>query len=418
MKSPFSSYPTTRREFLQRSGQGLGLLAFSSVAPRFLTESAAAQAPMPEKDRSILVLVQLAGGNDGLNTVIPYQDDQYYRLRPRLGIKATDGIHKLNDTLALNPACTDMARLYKEGNLSIVQNVGYPNPNRSHFRSSEIWETASNSEEFLSTGWLGRFFDNACPGSPETSDSPDPAAVHISGQTPQAFLSQDPHNLFGVDLRNRNSGNTNPRQRSLLEGFDGGMEENNLSFLQHTMMDALVAQDRIQSILSRYRPKASYPGNSLGQSLRRVAGLIAAGMETRVYFVSHTGYDTHANQPGTHSRLMRELSASLAAFQKDLVAHKLDDQVLTMTFSEFGRRPSENASIGTDHGTAAPLFVMGKAIRSPLVGQSPDLNVKQNQDLTHSTDFRQVYSTILQKWLDTDPKPVLGTTWSPLPFLA
>jgi uncharacterized protein (DUF1501 family) len=182
--------PHTRREFLKLSSTGIGLISFGQFAPEFLVQSAMASTPLPEKDRSILVIVQLAGGNDGLNTLIPYEDSYYYKLRPTIGIKKKDAI-VLNDTHALHPSMAKFSELYKEGKAGIIQNVGYPNPNRSHFRSTEIWETAVDSDRSSSTGWVGRFLDNNCSGIP--TNSTDPLAVHMTNNTPQSFGGKKPH---------------------------------------------------------------------------------------------------------------------------------------------------------------------------------------------------------------------------------
>ena len=334
--------PTTRREFLRRSGGGLGLLAFSRFAPSFLVQSTLAATPAPEKDRSILVLVQLAGGNDGLNTLIPFEDPDYYRLRPTLGI-AKDQVLRASDTLGLHPSCTAMHQLLQDGKLAIVQNVGYPNPNRSHFRSSEIWETASASDAFISTGWIGRYLDNACTGAP--ADSHDPVAVHITNGVPQSFVGEHEHPTFGL-LPGGGNRRDNEETRQLLETMISkpaeGTENANATFLKHTLMDALVTEKKVQRVLDVYRPGAgaNYPGNPFAASLRNVAALISAGLPTRVYFVSLSGFDTHTNQVRQQANLLTQLSDGLAAFQRDLEAHQLDSQVATMTFSEFGRRHS------------------------------------------------------------------------------
>jgi uncharacterized protein (DUF1501 family) len=418
MKNSTPFLPTTRREFLAHSSRGLGLLAFSRFAPSFLVQSTLAAAPAPEKDRSILVLVQLAGGNDGLNTLIPFEDADYYRLRPTLGI-AKDKVLHASDTLGLHPAMTAMHGLFHDGKLGIVQNVGYPNPNRSHFRSTEIWETASRSDEIASTGWVGRFLDNACAGQP--ADSHDPVAIHISNGVPPSFLGAHEHATFGL-LPGGGNRRENEETRQLLEKVvaqpgEGG-ENDNATFLQHTLMDALVTEQKVQRVLGDYRPGpgVTYPGNPFAASLRNVAALIAAGLPTRVYFVSLSGFDTHSNQLAAQANLLTQLSDGLAAFQKDLEAHKLDGQVMTMTFSEFGRRPSENESRGTDHGTAAPLFVMGSRIKGGLHGTAPSLKLQRNQDLTFSTDFRQVYATALDAWLDSPSEPILGGKFERLGF--
>ncbi|MFA6961775.1 MAG: DUF1501 domain-containing protein [Opitutaceae bacterium] len=409
--------PTTRREFLSWGGRGIGLLAFSQFAPSFLVESTLAATPSPEKDRSILVLVQLAGGNDGLNTVIPYEDADYYRLRPTIGIKKEDAI-RLDDTLGLHPSLAALHTLMQDGRAGIIQNVGYPNPNHSHFRSSEIWETGSDSEKFLPTGWIGRFLDNDCTGTPGTAGTGgDPVAVHVTNELPQSFFADKPHATFGL---RSGGGRGNRENLAFLEKLvkDDDHEANaNASFLRATMMDALVTEQRVQKVIGGYRPESAYPGNNFAQSLRNVAALIASGMSTRVYFVSLGGFDTHSNQVNNHSNLLRTLSEGLAAFQQDLVSKKLDSQVLTMTFSEFGRRPNENESRGTDHGTAAPLFVMGSGIKGPLHGTAPSLKLEKNRDLSFSTDFRQVYATVLDKWFACPTTQVLGKTYEPLPFI-
>lgn len=414
-----SDLPTTRREFLNTGGRGIGLLAFSSFAPSFLINSARAAAPAPESDRSILVLVQLAGGNDGLNTVVPYTDDHYHRLRPGLALSHTE-LLPLSDHLALHPACEEMHDLFQQGQLSVVQNVGYPNPNRSHFRSSEIWETATDSDSFSATGWLGRYLDHTCDGQGATTH---PAAVHVSAETPQAFGADQAHSIFGLPPRLPNA-NANRGRRidpmEIMAAFspDLAPPDPNQSFLRQTTMNALVTEKRVTEILRADRPEANYPGERFARSLQSVAAMIAAGFSTRVYFVSLGGFDTHANQANTHANLLRTLSRGLAAFQADLTARGLQEQVLTATFSEFGRRPAENQSGGTDHGTAAPLFVMGSQLQSPLVGQSPDLDLPDRQaDLQHTTDFRAVYATLLDRWLAADADTVLGEKFDRLPFI-
>ncbi len=412
-----SFLPSTRREFLRRSGQGIGLLAFSRFAPSFLVQSTLAAAPAPEKDRSILVLVQLAGGNDGLNTVVPYEDDNYYRLRPTLGI-AKDKVLRVSDTMGLHPSCAAMHRLVDAGKLAIVQNVGYPNPNRSHFRSAEIWETASASEQFLATGWVGRYLDNACAGAPVADH--DPVGVHITNGLPQSFLGAHEHPTFGLSPSGGNR-RENEENRRLLESLVSapgeGAENPNATFLKHTLMDALVTEKKVQKILADYRPSAAYPAAPFANSLRNVAALIASGLPTRIYFVSLSGFDTHSNQLVQQANLLTQLSDGLAAFQKDLEAHQLDTQVTTMTFSEFGRRPSENESRGTDHGTAAPLFIMGSKVNPGLHGTPPALNLAHNEDLLYTTDFRQVYATMLDQWLGSPAELVLGEKFKTLPVL-
>jgi uncharacterized protein (DUF1501 family) len=416
MNNATPSLPCTRREFLRASGRGIGLLAFSRYAPSFLVGGAAAAAPAPEKDRTILVLVQLAGGNDGLNTVIPYTDRRYYGLRPTLAIPA-DRVLKLDDHQGFHPACGELHGLALDGKLSVVQNVGYPNPNHSHFRSTEIWETASSSSEFLSTGWIGRYLDNACAGAP--SGGHDPLAVHVNtlNGEPETLVGADEHPTFGMaagGLGRRDSDET----RRLLETVGAGPADTPRGFLEHTLMDSLVTEAKIQRMLGDYKPMSAYPAHPFGASLRNVAGLIASGLPTRVYFVTLTGFDTHVNQLDQHARLLGILSSGLASFQRDLDAHGLGGQVATMTFSEFGRRPFENDGKGTDHGTAAPLFVMGSRVKGGLLGAPPSLDLPRNQDVAYGIDFRSLYATALERWLGCPSEPVLGAAFPTLPVFA
>ncbi|MBP7143491.1 MAG: DUF1501 domain-containing protein, partial [Opitutaceae bacterium] len=296
-----SKLPATRREFLRMGSSGIGLLAFSRFAPAFLVQSSLNAAPAPEKDRSILVLIQLAGGNDGLNTVVPYEDANYYRLRPTLGLKKKD-VLPINGLLGFHPSCAALGKLVNEGKLGVVQNVGYPNPNRSHFRSTEIWESASDSDVNDATGWIGRYLDNTCAGRPDSKGG-DPVAVNSGNEVPQSFLGENPHPTFTLSGNLRRGGgrgnNTLILLKRLAEADHEGSDTNE-GFLRATMMDALVTEQHIQTLLGRYKSEAEYPGNPFAQSLKNVAALIAAGLSTRVYYVSLGSFDTHANQQGTH----------------------------------------------------------------------------------------------------------------------
>lgn len=417
MNSPHASgLPSTRRDFLGRSAKGIGLLAFSGFAPAFLVRSTLG-APAPETDRRILVVIQLAGGNDGLNTLVPFEDANYYRLRPTLAL-AKDKVLRVGDTHGLHPACTGLHRLLQDGKLAVVQNVGYPNPNRSHFRSTEIWETASASDDFAPTGWVGRFLDHACAGQP--ADSHDPLAIYLTGTgVPQSFMGEKPHAVFGLGggLGNRRETDENRRLLEAMTGEAPADPSGNASFLSQTLMDTLVTEKKVQRVIADYRPANPYPASTFAASLRSIAALIAARLPTRVYYATLSGFDTHSGQGPAHANLLTQLSAGLAAFQKDLEALRLSDQVLTMTFSEFGRRPSENESRGTDHGTAAPLFVMGANVKAGLHGSAPKLDLQRNQDLTFSTDFRQVYATALTNWLQCPPTDVIPGKFAPLNFV-
>jgi uncharacterized protein (DUF1501 family) len=431
----------TRREFLR--GTVLGG-ALSWTVPSFLANTfAALQADAADKatqtatgrDGTILVVLQMAGGNDGLNTVVPFANDHYHRARPRLGLSA-EKVLKLNDELGLHPNLAGFKELYDAGHLGIIQGAGYPNPNRSHFRSTEIWQTASDSEKFERYGWLGRYFDNACAGCDPT------VGVSIGRQMPQAFAAHhptgvsldSPQNFRFMPSRGRGAGakETEASFRKLNQP-DEEMAENAgasigsihgsivqagspLDFLERTALDAQVSSDTIRAIASRNDNQASYPQSQLANSLKLVAKLIAGGLPTRVYYVSQGGYDTHTNQLATQDRLLRELGDSVKAFVDDLKAQDNLSRVLLLTFSEFGRRVAENASGGTDHGAAAPLFVMGDKLKSGLLGHYPSLAPTDlfQGDLQYTIDFRSVYAAVLESWLKTSSESILGKKYPEL----
>jgi uncharacterized protein (DUF1501 family) len=428
----------TRREFLRTSLLG-GAVAWT--VPVFLErtfftlDAMAADSAVQTitgKDGPILVVLQLAGGNDGLNTVIPYADDVYHRSRPKIGI-AADKVLRINDQIGLHPRLVSVRSLYDQGELAIVQGVGYPNPNRSHFRSTEIWQTAADSDRTLNTGWIGRYFDACCQGA-------DPAiGVNIGGQTPQAFASAEPKGISFArpeQFRFDASQSADPAAaeaffRSMNETTEGGNEGGSigmlqgnpdaggdtLDFLRRTALDAQLSSDRVLEITRKSKAPVPYPAGNLANSFNLVARLIGGGLPTRVYYVGHGGYDTHGNEVGAHDRLMTDLDAALGAFTADLKAQGNFDRVVLMTFSEFGRRVAENASGGTDHGAAAPLFVLGGGVKAGLYGRMPSLSDLQDGDLRHNVDFRSVYATVLGNWLGAPSKDILGGTFPVLPFV-
>ena len=431
---PHTSTLHTRREFLRTSMLGA---AVSFSVPVFLQktfftlDAMAADSAIQTatgKDSPILVVLQLAGGNDGMNTVIPYADDNYYKARPVIGIPRQQVI-TLNDRVGLNPGLVGLKGLFDQGNLAILQGVGYPNPNRSHFRSTEIWQTASDANIVESYGWLGRYFDSCCKGADPT------VGVAIGNQIPQSFASLDPTGVsFSRPEQYRwingdHSGSSESVYREMnepimdpatLDENDGGSvdslpgatavnrHESTLEFLQRTALDAQMSSDKVLAIAKKYPASVSYPHTALGDSLSLVGRMIAGGLATRVFYVSQGGYDTHINQVATHARLMGELNDALVAFSQDLTAQGNFGRVMLMTFSEFGRRVNQNASNGTDHGAAAPMFVMGGGIKAGLHGQYPSLEALNEGDLAYNVDFRSVYATILDRWLRAPSKEVLG----------
>ncbi len=406
---------TTRREFLQQ------LTVFSALgfAPQFLARAAdpMLNAIQGFKDDRVLVVVQLGGGNDGLNTVVPYGDDAYYRARPKLGLKQ-DRLLKLNDHLALNSKLEGLKHLYDDGKLGIVQGVGYPNPDRSHFRSMEIWHTASESDEYLGHGWIGRYFDNCCDGEARPQ-----AGMAVGAERPQAFEGAKG---FGVAAEN-------PRRFGWETGglFDDehlfeavntphAGDNDTLDFLRHTAMNALHSSRQVRAAAERGKVSAQVqaPQRRSINQLDTVAGLIRGGLETRIYYVSTSGFDTHSNQLTQHDGLLSNVGEALAKFQAQLEADGTADRVTTMVFSEFGRRVQENGSNGTDHGTAAPLFLMGKQVRPGLHGKMPSLTDLDDGDLKYTTDFRGVYASVLEDWFAADSEKILTRRFDKVSVIA
>ena len=433
----------SRRVFLQHS---MALMSIGLTVPTFIDSTVwAADNPYDRKNTSgesgkdgrILVVVQLSGGNDGLNTVIPYADDAYHRARPAIGKKAAD-VLKINDYIGLNPGLAPMKNLYDDGMLSVVQGVGYPNPNRSHFRSMDIWQSGIPEKEQTTSGWLGRYFDNTCAGAdPRNRNSGlQVGGVAIGETAPLAMRGEHilPLN-FDRPENYRYNGQEKERYQKLNTPQSVAPEAptiatpgrkkpqiitpgSQLDFLTRTAMDAQVSSDQILDMVGNYQTSSPYPGSEYGQGLRTIAAMIRGGLPTRVYYVSLGGFDTHANQGGRHDKLMEEMSKGIGAFWRDMKEQKNDQRVMMMCFSEFGRRVQQNASQGTDHGAAAPLFLLGKGIqkRAGVMGNHPSLTDLDNGDLKFNVDFRNVYATLLEQWLGTASKPVLGQQFKTMPI--
>ncbi len=435
MSEPFSLH--TRRRFLRTSVLG-GALAWT--LPGFvhktfaaLDEAAAGSATQfaTGKDSPILVILQLAGGNDGLNTVIPFTDDAYHRARPNLAIPESK-VLRVSDSLGLNPAMPGLAGLIAEGRGSIVQGVGYPNPNRSHFRSTEIWQRASVDPR-EHHGWVGRYFDACCSGedptvgiaigrsTPEAFVGPQPLGVTL--ENPDRFrIANDPGDLASQlaeagDAAARLDGSEN--EGGSIEMLDGGAAAtgSTFDFIDRVALDTRIASDQIAEITRKHKGGDDYPRTRLAQQLRLIGQLIAGGMTTRVYYAGMGGFDTHAGQFNRHAQLLGNVDEAISAFVKDLRAQGNFNRVLLMTFSEFGRRVAENNSGGTDHGAAAPLFMVGGGLKSGVFGTTPSLTDLTNGDLKYGTDFRSVYASVLEDWLKTPSAPILGQQFGKLPLV-
>jgi uncharacterized protein (DUF1501 family) len=395
---------TTRRQFLQQSA----LVSLSPLVPAFLSRTALAASAKP--DERVLVVIQLDGGNDGLNTVVPFADENYARFRRELRVKTDDAL-KLDSVVGLHPAMKSAADLFQDGRLAIVQGVGYPNPNRSHFESMAIWHHARLATgEHDGNGWLGRAAELWQPRKTSTPDSiyvgPDPVPVALRGRRANPVSLQNEADLkLAVEdqIASRASADLPDVaafvQRSVAQSFDAARQ-----FRESTEAKRASSDD--------------YPGTKLAEKLQLVSKLLKLGGGTRIYYVSQSGYDTHAAQNFQHAQLLREFAGGLKAFLNDLKAAQLDERVVVLAFSEFGRRVEENGSAGTDHGAAGPVFLAGPSVRGGLIGKHPSLTDLDQGDLKMAIDFRQVYATLLQQWLGVDAQQSLQGSFTQLALLA
>jgi uncharacterized protein (DUF1501 family) len=400
----------TRRQFLIHTLKGSSLVALSSVVPQFVSRTA--QAAVPGKD-NILVVLEMTGGNDGLNTVIPYADDLYHKARPTLR-QTKDVVIRLNDHVGLNSGMEGFRPLWEKGQLAVVQGVGYPNPERSHFEAMDIWQ--SGDPKGSRTGWLGRAAvesDNHSGGVPILHIGRNRQPLALAGAPGGGAVTVNDQNLFHLELSGGKVAQQRARRKLLEElsspTFKAG-EDDLVSFVERRQVQTLTAVETLRELLDG--PTAvPRRGDGLGQKLQLVAGLIAKGFGTRIFYVSLDGFDTHANQGPTHAALLADLANSINGFFQTLKTSGHDDRVRVMTFSEFGRRVQENGSRGTDHGAASCLFVAGPSVKGGVVGKHPSLAELDAGDLKFHTDFRRVYATQLDGWLGCDSKAVLGTKW-------
>jgi uncharacterized protein (DUF1501 family) len=391
---------TTRRQFLQQSA----IVSLAPLIPTFLAR--AADATAAKADDRVLVVLQLDGGNDGLNTVVPFADPLYEKHRRELRLDAKSLV-KLNDSVALHPQLKPAAALWEKGQLAIVQGVGYPNRNRSHFESMAIWHHARvPTAEHDGIGWLGRAGDQL----------PRPASGAAA-----AFVGEE---TLPVALRGRRSASLALQDESDLKltgpatDVQASQASDVAAFVHRSVAESFYAARRFADSEAGAGATAKYPDSKLGGKLRLVSRLLKLGGGTRVYYVTQTGYDTHAAQAFTHLRLLDELADALVAFLADLEACGIADRVAVLAFSEFGRRVEENASAGTDHGAAGPVFLAGRPVRGGLVGDHPSLANLDDGDLKPAIDFRRVYATVLDQWLGVPPRTCLVSDHQQLPLFA
>ena len=411
----------SRRDFLSGIGLALGgSLLLGNTPVSALTNARLASYLHNAPSDRILLLIQLSGGNDGLNTVIPFNNDIYYNSRPNLAIPGnTLQAYKLDEDLALHPNMGQLHNRFNDGQLAVMQSVGYPNPNLSHFRSTDIWQTGSSAEEALSTGWIGRYLAEAVP---DFSDNPPdyPLAVQIGGLS--SLMFQGPTGNMGMTMANADFFARLVEQGTLftLDAVPDTTYGSEMAFLRTIANDSFIYASSIQEASNSGSNEVEYPQNNpLSASLSVVAQLIKGNLGSRIYHVILSGFDTHANQANVHGRLLQNLSEGIDLFLQDIEAAGMQKEVLTMTFSEFGRRVGQNGSFGTDHGTAAPLFLAGEGVVAGLHGATPDLvDLDATGNLKFDIDFRNVYANILVDWFGLSPAVVetilQGYSYNPL----
>ncbi len=398
-----------RREFLKLSGLASGY----AMIPAFLKPLetyGAGPSGREASGKKKLVMIQFLGGNDGLNTVIPYNNDVYYKLRRNIGIKK-DQVIALDQELGLNPAMTALKELYDQGYVSVINNVGYPNPDRSHFRSMDIWQSASSSTDYLSTGWLGRYLDSECQWPYEAIEIDNNLSLAMKGKKRSGIATKNARQLFEETKA--------PYFETVAAYVKPEMlDDDNLGYLYKTMLDTTSSAKYIFETQKTYHNTAEYPDTSFAKELKTVATFINSGLGTSVYYVNLTGFDTHVGQLNRQESLLKQYSEGVAAFVKDLKSTHAFEDTLIVTFSEFGRRVEENASGGTDHGTASNLFVIGGNLKKKgIFNSGPDLLNLADGDLKHHIDFRQVYATVLDNWLKADSVGILGERFVNLGFV-
>ena len=394
-----------RRDFIKNTSLASSLFFVPSFVKAF------DEALSAKYGHKRLVIIQLAGGNDGLNTVVPFRNDLYYKNRQNIAI-SKDRALKLNDELGLHESLKPLMRLYDKGYLSIINNVGYPNPDRSHFRSTDIWQTASASNEFLQSGWIGRYLDVYNKNPYEAIEVDDSLSLLMKGDNTNGIATQDANRLFRTSQT--------PFLKQVLKNkTDEHLNEHNLGYLYKTLVSAESSAKYIFETSKTYTFTQEYPNTPFAKQLKTIGQFINSGLSTSVYFSSLGGFDTHANQANTQKRLLSQYAEGISALVSDLKANNTFKDTLILTFSEFGRRVEQNAANGTDHGAANNVFVIGEQLKTPGVYNNlASLNdLDTNGDLKFEIDFRHLYATVLNKWLNVDAKEVLNDEFEGVDFI-
>ncbi|MDH3649281.1 MAG: DUF1501 domain-containing protein [Saprospiraceae bacterium] len=386
-----------RRHFLNRSA----ILSASSFLPTFVKRSEFDGLEV-SRTGNVLVVIQLSGGNDGLNAIVPYQDDVYYQNRPTIGIRP-EHLLKMSDMMGLHPAMAPLREIYDSGEMTVVNGVGYPNPNRSHFRSMDIWHSAGDGHRNEQTGWIGRYLDsncNQCAVPYHALEIGDELSLALKGHQRDGFAMRNPNKLKKTA--------TNPFHVYLAKNYLDRDLGNNVDYLYKTMIEVQESATYLYQQSKKKTSRTSYPRHPFAIGLKQIAELIMAGTDTKIYYISLSGFDTHVNQGVRQSFLLKNYSEAVSAFIKDLKANNLLDDTLVMTFSEFGRRVKENGSRGTDHGTANNVFFFGGRLTKPgMYNSMTDLTQLDQGDLKHQVDFRSLYASLLEDWLGSSASTIL-----------
>lgn len=384
-----------RRDFLKNTGLASSLF----LVPSFVTSFE--KMAMTALGIKRLVIVQLSGGNDGLNTLVPFRNDIYYQKRQAIAIPKNQVI-KLNDELGFHESLLPLKRLFDKGYVSIINNVGYPNPERSHFRSTDIWHTATDADKYAFSGWVGRYLDHYGEHPYNVIEVDDSLSLALKGESRNGIATRNANLLFHTARE--------PYFKKILTYQRADhLSEHNLGYLYKTLIAAESSAKYIYETSKTYRSRQEYPQYPFAKQLKTTAEFINSGLDTKVFYTSLGGFDTHANQPNKQKRLLRVYAKSMESFVKDLDDNNTFKDTLILTFSEFGRRVQQNAANGTDHGTANNVFIIGKNLKQSGIYNKPPnlLNLDDNGDLIYEIDFRQIYATVLDKWLGVDDKSIL-----------
>jgi len=359
-----------------------------------------------------LIIVQLSGGNDGLNTLIPFRNDIYYSSRPKLAIPS-EQVLKISDEMGFNPSLSGFRRLYDEGYMAIYNGVGYPNPDRSHFRSMDIWHSGSGAEENWNTGWIGRWLDSACKlcESHTALEIDDTLSLAMKGVSQSGFAVKNPKQLF-------NSLNSEGLKVLRTQNMEAQINESELGYLYKTFISTQASASAIYEHASKWKSSKTYPMHESGEHFKLIAELINSGLESRLYYTSLSGFDTHIRQNEAQGRILGHLGNGLSTMCEDLIeADNFKDTVI-LVFSEFGRRVKQNASNGTDHGTANNIYIIGGNLKSKgILNEVPDLTKLDNGDLIHTLDFRRIYASLLDNVLHVPHKEILKKSFEPMGFI-